>query len=75
MPGSDYVMKKGLEIVINFIYRMVFGIICIYFLNQLISLLGGSVQVGLNTWTIGLTGMLGIPGVVLLFVIRMMGGL
>ena len=66
---------KILEILVNFIYRMVFGIICIYFLNQLVSFLGGYVQVGLNTWTIALTGVLGMPGVVLLFALQFVGGL
>ena len=68
-------MKKGLEMAVNFLYRMVFGIICIYFLNQLVSLFGDGVQVGLNAWTIALTGVLGMPGVVLLFVMRLVGGL
>ena len=68
-------MKQGLEIVVNFIYRVVFGIICIYFLNQLVLFFGDGVQVGLNAWTIAITGVLGIPGVVLLFVIGLVGGL
>lgn len=66
---------KAVEIIINFIYRMVFGVICIYFLNQLVLFAGWNLQVGLNGWTAGVTGVLGIPGVVLLFAVQFIGGL
>ncbi len=64
---------KFVEIMINFIYRMVFGIICTYFLNQLVLLFGLSLQVGLNGWTAMVLGGLGMPGVVLLFALRFVG--
>lgn len=66
---------KLVEFLINFIYRMVFGIICTYFLNQLVQVMGIGLQVGLNTWTILVLGGLGMPGVVLLFVLRIVGSL
>ena len=66
---------KVMEFLINFIYRMVFGIICTYFLNQLVQVLGIGLQVGLNIWTILVLGGLGMPGVVLLFVLRIVGSL
>ena len=66
---------KVIEISINFIYRMVFGIICTYFLNQFVQLIGGSLQVGLNAWTAMVLGGLGMPGVVLLFMLQVVSGL
>lgn len=66
---------KIIEVVINFIYRMVFGIICTYFLNQFVRLMGIGLQVGLNAWTVAILGGLGMPGVVLLFVMQFIGGL
>ena len=66
---------KVIEILINFIYRMVFGIICTYFLNQLVQVMGVGLQVGLNGWTIMVLGGLGIPGVVLLFALQFVSGL
>lgn len=66
---------KIIEVLINFVYRMVFGIICTYFLNQFVQLMGISLQVGLNAWTVAILGVLGMPGVVLLFVLQFVGGL
>ncbi len=66
---------KLLEIIINFIYRMVFGIICIYFLNYFFNMLDINVFVGFNIWTLILTGVLGFPGIVLLFFVSFIGGL
>ena len=66
---------KVVEFLINFIYRMVFGIICTYFLNQLVQVMGIGLRVGLNIWTILVLGGLGMPGVVLLFVLRIVGSL
>ena len=63
------------EFLINFIYRMVFGIICTYFLNQLVQVMGIGLQVGLNGWTVMVLGSLGMPGVVLLFTVRFIGSL
>ena len=66
---------KVVEFLINFIYRMVFGIICTYFLNQLVQVMGVGLQVGLNGWTAMVLGTPGMPGVVLLFAIRFVSGL
>ncbi len=64
---------KLVEMIVNFVYRMVFGIICIYFLNLLFRIIGMNIQVGLNAWTSMVVGALGIPGVVLLFAIGFIG--
>lgn len=61
------------EIIVNFIYRMVFGVICIYFLNLFFQIVDLNLQVGLNAWTAAITGVLGFPGVVLLFAVRFIG--
>ena len=66
---------KLIEIVIDFVYRIVFGIICIYFLNYFFRVLGLSVFIGFNIWTLAVIGLLGVPGIVLLFLIRFIGSL
>ena len=66
---------KLIEIVIDFVYRIVFGIICIYFLNYFFRMLEISTFVGYNLWTLVIIGVLGVPGIVLLFLIRFIGGL
>ena len=66
---------KVIELIINFIYRMVFGIICIYFLNYFFAVFGISVFIGFNIWTLAIIGLLGVPGIVLLFLIRFIGAL
>ena len=66
---------KLVEIMINFVYRMVFGIICIYFLNWIFNTVEIATQVGFNICTLFITGLLGMPGIVLLFVVSFIGGL
>ncbi len=74
MIGLEEVMKL-IEIIINLIYRMIFGVIGIYFLNQLVQFAGLGIQVGLNGWTISVAGVLGFPGVILLFAVGLVGSI
>lgn len=59
-------MKK-LETIINVLLRMVFGGIGIYLLNTLFQFAGMQVLVGINVKTIATVGILGLPGLFLLY--------
>ena len=64
---------KIIEIVVNFLYRLVFGIICVYFLNLFFSMINLNVGIGFNIWTLSVIGGLGVPGIILLFLVQLIG--
>ena len=66
-------MEKGMRIAVNIFVRMVLGIAIIFFVNEFLSSQDISVQVGINPITILTSGILGIPGVALLYVIGFYG--
>lgn len=57
----------------NFIVRAIIGSAMIFFINEFLSAQGVSVQVGLSPWTILTSGVLGTPGVALLYGISFYG--
>ena len=57
----------------NFIVRAIVGAAMIFFVNEFLSAQGISVQVGLNPWTVLTSGILGTPGVALLYGISFYG--
>lgn len=59
--------EKGIEIIINFIVRAVLGAAVIFFVNQFLDSQKISVAVGLNPFTVLTGGILGLPGVALLY--------
>lgn len=59
--------RKKSEIIINFILRSVFGVICIYFLNEIMLWQKIDAVVGINPFTVLTTGTLGFPGLLLLY--------
>ena len=59
--------EKGTEIIVNFIVRAVLGAAVIFFVNQFLESQKIPVAVGLNPLTLLTGGILGIPGVALLF--------
>ena len=61
------ILKKRAAIVLNFVVRAVVGMICIYFINQLLAKQGISVEVGMNLLSILTSGVLGISGVIMLY--------
>ncbi|MDD3205122.1 MAG: pro-sigmaK processing inhibitor BofA family protein [Lachnospiraceae bacterium] len=63
-------MKKKSELLINFILRTVLGLISIYFINEILKWQSIDVLVGMNPITALTTGMLGFPGVILLYGIQ-----
>lgn len=59
--------EKGTEIVVNFIVRAVLGTAVIFFVNQFLDSQKIPVAVGLNLITFLTSGILGLPGVALLY--------
>ncbi|KMZ54528.1 pro-sigmaK processing inhibitor BofA family protein [Dorea sp. D27] len=53
--------------VVNFIIRAILGIAIIFFVNEFLSGKGISLHVGMNPVTFLTSGVLGIPGVALLY--------
>ena len=58
--------KKG-GVVLNLVLRSVFGVIFMYFLNWGIEILGFTVAVGINAATALTVGILGFPGILVLY--------
>ena len=58
---------KKTEWLINFALRSIMGTIALYFINMGIAALGFTVTVGINIATVLTTGILGLPGIVLLY--------
>lgn len=71
---GDMVMEeKRSHLLANFIVRAVVGAALIFFVNEFLSSQGIAVRVGLNLWTILTSGILGTPGVALLYGISFYG--
>lgn len=66
------VLKQRAQIVLNFLVRMVLGIICIVFVNHLLKTQGISMAVGINPLTLLTSGTLGFGGVALLYAILLL---
>lgn len=58
---------RKIEWIINFVLRAVMGTIGIYFLNSFLLTKQISVAVGINPMTVLTSGILGFPGVVVLY--------
>jgi len=59
-----------IRLVLNFLVRCLSGLVIIYVVNFLIEYLGGNFVVNINEITIGVSGFLGIWGVVLLYALQ-----
>lgn len=55
------------EWLINFVLRSIMGTIAIYFINMGVTFLGFTTVVGINAVSVLTTGILGIPGIVMLY--------
>ena len=64
-------MGRKVEWLVNFILRAVMGTIGIYCLNYLLATQQISVAVGINPLTILTSGVLGVPGIAVLFGIHL----
>lgn len=65
------VFKKHLEIVINFALRGVLGMMIIYFINYFFGTRMPGVEMGYNFVTFAVSGILGFPGILLLYGINL----
>lgn len=54
-------------IVTNFLIRAIVGMVLIFFVNEFLAYRGIDVKVGLNVISFIISGMLGVPGVALLY--------
>lgn len=63
-------IRRKAEWIINFVLRMVMGTICIYFLNYMLARYQIGVSVTINPVSVLTSGFLGIPGVAVLFGIK-----
>lgn len=62
-------LKNRAQILLNFLVRMVLGVIGILFVNNLLATQGISLAVGINPITLLTSGSLGFGGVALLYAI------
>lgn len=60
-------VRRKTECVINFVLRMVFGMVFIYFANQAFRYLGMNITVAVNPVSILTSGFLGVPGIAVLY--------
>ncbi len=65
--------KERSHLFTNFVVRAIVGAAMIFFINEFLSSQGIAVQVGLNPWTVLTSGILGTPGVALLYGISFYG--
>lgn len=65
--------EKLVRAAVNFFVRSVIGIALIFFVNEFLSVQGISVSVGMNPGTVLTSGILGVPGVALLYGIGFYG--
>ncbi len=63
-------VKTNSYLILNFVLRSIAGSLAIFALNLLLETQGYSVSIGLNPGTVLTSGILGFPGVVLLFGIK-----
>ncbi|HKM04471.1 MAG TPA: pro-sigmaK processing inhibitor BofA family protein [Lachnospiraceae bacterium] len=63
--------RKKAELVINFVLRGVFGVILIFFVNSFMKMNEIDLEIGINAITVLTTGVLGFPGLVLLYGINL----
>ena len=63
--------RKKKEWIINFILRAVVGTVSIFFLNGFLVSQGISIAIGINPITVLTSGILGFPGLVMLYGINL----
>ena len=68
-------LERQPHIMINFFVRVILGIAMIFFVNEFLEFENISVRVGMNPLTLLTSGVLGTPGVALLYGIAFYRGL
>lgn len=66
-------VKTNSMFILNFVLRSVAGSLLIFGVNYLLESIGLSISVGLNPVSVLTSGILGFPGVILLFGIKIYG--
>ena len=61
---------KKTELAVNFVLRVIVGVIAIFFINKFLGNLGYEGLVGLSVVTVLTVGTLGFPGVLLLYALN-----
>lgn len=61
---------KKAELAVNFVLRVIVGVIAIFFINKFLGNLGYERLVGLSVVTVLTVGTLGFPGVLLLYALN-----
>ena len=64
-------LRRKADFLLNFLLRSITGMIAIFLINQFLSSQNLSVMVGINPWTALTSGILGFPGVALLYGIHL----
>lgn len=65
------VLRRKKEWIINFVLRMVLGALLIFFVNEFLSAREIDALVGINGMSLGIAGLLGLPGLLLLYGINL----
>lgn len=60
-------LRKKAEFLLNFLLRGIVGTISIFFINEMLAAQNFATMVGINPWTALTSGILGLPGVALLY--------
>ena len=60
-------MEKRPGIIINFIVRALLGVVIIFFVNEFLISKGIDAKVGINLINFTVSGIFGLPGVILLY--------
>ncbi|MBR6770407.1 MAG: pro-sigmaK processing inhibitor BofA family protein [Lachnospiraceae bacterium] len=63
--------KRKKEWIINFVFRMVTGTLSVFFVNGFLVSQGISIAIGINLITIFIAGLLGFPGLIMLYCINL----
>lgn len=59
-----------IKLVLNFLARCLLGLVIIYVVNSAIQYYGGNLAVNINEITLGVSGVLGIWGVIFLYALQ-----
>ena len=60
-------LRNKAEWVINFVLRGIMGMLEIYFLNMILAMSTFGVSIGYNLYTFLISGIMGLPGVALMY--------
>ena len=61
------VMKRKMEWLLNILMRSILGTIAIYFINRGLASIGINLGVGINPFTVLTSGILGLPGLAVIY--------